>query len=69
MNKKSLTRLLVLLIVLSAVAAAIDQGESERKWLSMSGTVIKTLEALAAHNATLPPRRPRPATPGSGFGC
>ncbi len=55
MNRKSLTRLLVLLIALSAIAAAIDQEESERKWLSMSGTVIKTLEALQAHNATMPP--------------
>ena len=55
MNKQSLTRLLILLIALSAFAAGTDQPDSERKWLSMSGTVIKTLEALQAHNATLPP--------------
>lgn len=52
---KARAPLIVLLFGLSAIAAATDQAESERKWLGMSGAVIKTLEALQAHNATLPP--------------
>ena len=37
------------------IAAGTDQAESEQRWLSMSGPAVKTLEALQAHNAGLPP--------------
>ena len=55
MNNKASAALLVLLIALSAIAAGTDQAESERQWHRMSGPAVKTLEALQAHNAGLPP--------------
>ena len=64
MKKKASTQLLVTVIAFVAIAAATDQAESERKWLGMSGTVIKTLEALQAHNATLPPPPAEPRDTG-----
>ena len=64
MNNKALAPLLVLLIALSAIAAGTDQAESQRRWHSMSGPVVKTLEALQAHNATLPPPPAEPRDTG-----
>lgn len=55
MKNKVSASLLVALIALSVVARGTGQTESDQQWHRMSGTVIKTLEALQIHNASLPP--------------